>query len=1459
MGQHATATRRSERTADRPSRDREPEVVRPGRAESARGHHDVAALPVPQAREVSLWRGAAQPAAPAPPPGHRDAEALEREARQTVGADRTAAARGVEPTARARRAPCPDRRLGAGRALSAGERQRSGSTLGMDLADVRVHEGPAAEAAAADRHAHAFTYGNHVVLGRAPQRGGPVARTAILTHELTHVRQQSVGIHPARGPPAGAGGATFAAAPLAVQCWDAADLVPGFVTSAAETVSEVGSSALESASELGGAVVDLALESAASVIETLAPGLLDFVRGGALTQIAELLCTGLSGLVEGYFAALADVDVMTAIEQTFSGLAAGVGEIQESLSGAASATVGIFLRPLVEALQEFGGPLVETIQSISDTVNGLFTGLWDSFGVPVLDFLGTVGGAVYGAFNAFVTWIWDLTEPIRDGASTAWNWLLDTFDLAWRSTGGVRTWLGELAASAWETLQETVEPVRGPLTAAAGVLLLVSPLGPVIVLTQVLPPVWEALTWLWENWNSEDILVRAQDVLRDDVLPGLIGAVSGATTAMADAAAWLAGVVAGFGAAMGDVLATFGAATCLTAVLTHLNGVADQFNRMAAWAESGFAGLTEAVTAVFDALVAWFQPILDFLVRLLIVSLNPPMLPIAIAASIWLLCPEDLKPPVINFVLDLLLAFISGLSGLFLVAAGPLAAVLTSGVLGFLRHLRSGEGVDDKVRIQAADKVAALAAGGGIAFIAGLAFGVLHGVIDGIIDPFRLIFLIARVVILAAQAIGRVVQALTEVAVPEVTAIGTATRSALGVPPAGTAEARAPPGPTAAVEAPAAETAALLSAESTTSPVATASATVAAEAAGEGEAVLDLSPSEVTDAEVAAALSTGMLADASAATVEPAPEDAALEDEMRGETESEGASVGGLAQLLGDAWNAMLAGAEGLGARAAAALLEFLQMSDFDLGLKLGFVIGFVLFQALIAYLTAGGYTTVAATAPLWRQLLSFLLRFLDLGGEILGVLGRALRPLRGPLMAGLGFARGFLSRFRFAAGVMERVETFAGLLFRFGDEAATAGTAATRGAAEVAEAGSERVGREAVEAGGGRALAEAAEESGERVARESVEEAGERAARESAETGAERAGVDTAETGAERAGVESADELGAGAVRAADEPGVPTVRDDALRAAEFPRAVAEAVGIEAIQDAIPNNPVSVALAALMLLKRRYRWIDTFTARPIGPGVYEIELVASPGTRIGRYTAGETINPAAEAELDELLARARAQGLEPDEATLRRLIRQDPDEFERALVQIRSTFEPELQGAAGRASRAGADIEDEIADQVLTPQERLHRAGATGEELSSTPTPGGRPQRQSTEAGNLVHARRNAEALRAELGGAPIPGQFAADAAAGDIITLDRLPDDLLAEVPLGVTSRPDRATRLVNEADAVIYELKPNTVSGINAGMEQGLRYRNLANSQSWNGRNDWRTVIVVYDAVRAREFIPR
>ncbi|MGC0273295.1 eCIS core domain-containing protein [Pseudactinotalea sp. Z1739] len=220
------------------------------------GTHDAAEVPVRAEVRPRLWRG---------PAGRHEREARTLGPRLARG--RTPRSADRAPTLVARQAPRPDPGLGPGQRLPPAERTRFEPALGVDLSGVRVHDGPAARKAAAARKAHAFTFGNHVVLGRAAQQGGPVARAVVLAHELVHVRQQAMpaltGAGSARGPPAVLAG-HISCAPLGVQCWAAGDLVPGFVSDAAGAVAGAGGAALRAVGEVGEGAFDWVLDGVRS-------------------------------------------------------------------------------------------------------------------------------------------------------------------------------------------------------------------------------------------------------------------------------------------------------------------------------------------------------------------------------------------------------------------------------------------------------------------------------------------------------------------------------------------------------------------------------------------------------------------------------------------------------------------------------------------------------------------------------------------------------------------------------------------------------------------------------------------------------------------------------------------------------------------------------------------------------------------------------------------------------------------------------------------------------------------------------------------------------------------------------------------------------------------------------------------------------------------------------------------
>lgn len=89
-------------------------------------------------------------------------------------------------------------RRGGGRSLDPGVRERMAPGLGDGLGDVRVHDGPDADALARSVQARAFAVGSDLFFAEGEHRPGTAAGDRLIAHELTHVVQQRGA--PAEGP-----------------------------------------------------------------------------------------------------------------------------------------------------------------------------------------------------------------------------------------------------------------------------------------------------------------------------------------------------------------------------------------------------------------------------------------------------------------------------------------------------------------------------------------------------------------------------------------------------------------------------------------------------------------------------------------------------------------------------------------------------------------------------------------------------------------------------------------------------------------------------------------------------------------------------------------------------------------------------------------------------------------------------------------------------------------------------------------------------------------------------------------------------------------------------------------------------------------------------------------------------------------------------------------------------------
>src|SRR5690606_732335 len=109
-----------------------------------------------------------------------------------------------------------------------------------------------------------------------------------------------------------------------------------------------------------------------------------------------------------------------------------------------------------------------------------------------------------------------------------------------------------------------------------------------------------------------------------------------------------------------------------------------------------------------------------------------------------------------------------------------------------------------------------------------------------------------------------------------------------------------------------------------------------------------------------------------------------------------------LFDLLSSAWESLASAAGRLGGNMADALMRFIRQPDFELGNQIGWGTGMIVFEVVLAVLTAGVSEALRAGRAV-SPVLRAIIRFLDLGGEILSGLFKMIGRIRGPVMYILG------------------------------------------------------------------------------------------------------------------------------------------------------------------------------------------------------------------------------------------------------------------------------------------------------------------------------------------------------------------------------------------------------------------------------------------------------------------------
>lgn len=977
-----------------------------------------------------------------------DSAPLQRDARHTsVGPDEAQIASLIR---RSRGQPLPSGVLG-----------RMGAALGHDFSGVVVHTDASAQHASELLNANAFALGRHVFFRPGAFAPGTAEGDELLAHELAHVQQHDEGrlpsapgmqvsvptdtaeteavrvaqrampaLHDAPAPELGQlsglptplsdtpaldtpamGLVGVQPVPSAAQALGPGPIMRGVLDWAAEKAGQ-------GASWVGDQIAEQFGGSIMAAIRSVSPALADLIEGGIGGVVTDVLSDGVQAFAETVFG---DLDPGAQMQSVFDELQGIFAVFQGVLGGdpACCETFDQWLAALTETISGLADhPVVAVLLEGLEVTAGVVGDLLSLFTRASLEGFLEMFGAAKGA--------WDAAMAVYDGAMSAlsamgdWVWSgvcellgISNDEAADLSSGLMeqgQTWFAEM----WEGISGGV--VEG-VTALKQVIVDFSGLGLLMDLFDLLKQTYEGATFLYDNWGSPTLVEDAAGV------SPVLGAFADGLTTASDKATELGGWAAEFfpealdqvnGSleSMGMGWLADGMRLIATPLLLPLQLGVD----FATWfGEGGQQTMVDWAQEVWD----YTKPVTEVFTTIVTAIAFPPAIPLLFAGWAWQALPECLKPPIVDFLLDLVITALQALESL--PGLGPLFAISKAALVPLLMEIK---GRSDEEKILITDKVAKILSGSPD-FVLGFVVGFGKGILDGILDPLMLIWL-------AIQGVKWVVEHLLEILEAGAQAMQGETEQA-----AQDVEQQADDLSDVAV---------------TLGPVDLAALEQQAEEAGEG------ATDPLADPAVAEAVRTH------GSEVVPAA-DAIGEDLEPGITsafggEGGGVTVDGIIAAVGGAWEAMLSKIEEASAWVGRKIIE-LMLSDnaeYDIGHGAGYVAGFVAFEVLLAFLTAGAWASLGPTARA-------IVRFLDLGGEAIGGafklfakfgddLLAAVQPLL-RLLDGAGVVGRLARSFEnMATSLIRMSDSVGGSVLAKGDEVAGAGARTTARAADTSSDG---------------------------------------------------------------------------------------------------------------------------------------------------------------------------------------------------------------------------------------------------------------------------------------------------------------------------------------------------------------------------------------------------------------------
>lgn len=496
--------------------------------------------------------------------------------------------------------------------------------MGADFSNVRIHTDAKAVAMNHALHAHAFTHGKDIYFNTAMYNPDSASGKRLLAHELTHVVQQG---HPLQVQKTSK---KEEKEPPAIQRFGVADL--------------------EALNPLDISIDDL--------VKKYMPELFDIKNAGGImpwlekkvTSAADTMLNAAAGPVKGAVGFISNLSpVMAKIINWIK--TAGVKISKNDCSSF------IELGQMIEQLaDELAAPAIEKIKELAKSASAWFSDVWEKFGLPVWDFIKKYAGNQWEMIKSLGNKIWEKTQPVRDWAESVWirfkNWL--GIGEGPEGQNGIIQWIEGKLTAVWDKIKEKAEPFKKQLMIAGGVLVMLSPAGPLIAAGALFAGVITAVNWVRKNMQSPQDIARLRVKFQKEILPSIIQGLTNASNSLRKILGSVTDKLNSVIGALGKLVA-LAADGILSFIQSALQWITDKFAEIADWAGAKLTDLSNWLQKVFDSVRGFATLIIHFFEKVSAVVDNIMSLPGLILGGLWKMVPKCIRDGIEDFLINVIL------------------------------------------------------------------------------------------------------------------------------------------------------------------------------------------------------------------------------------------------------------------------------------------------------------------------------------------------------------------------------------------------------------------------------------------------------------------------------------------------------------------------------------------------------------------------------------------------------------------------------------------------------------------------------------------------------------------------------------------------------------------------------------------------------------------------------------